>query len=186
MAERYLEDFAVGQTFGSGRVRIDAERIKAFAADFDPQPFHLDDEAARDTIFGGLAASGWHTAAVTMRLLVESDLKPAGGIVGAGFDEFRWPRPVRPGDELRVESEVLEVRPSRSRPDQGLLKLRTTTLNQNAEPVQVSIGTLVVLRRPLEEISDDHSLAIGARRRPGHAPTHSQRADETEEKSHAV
>ncbi len=108
MIGRFLEDFAVGQTFRSGRVRIDKERIKTFGAEFDPQPFHLDEEAARDTIFGGLAASGWHTAAMTMRLLVESDLKPAGGIVGAGADEFRWPRPVRPGDELRIESEVLE------------------------------------------------------------------------------
>src|SRR5947209_6193673 len=149
MTKRYLEDFAAGQTFGSGRVRVDAERIKTFAAEFDPQPFHLDETAARDTIFRGLAASGWHTAAVTMRLLVESDLKPAGGIVGAGFDEFRWPRPVRPGDELRVEIEVLEVRPSRSRPDQGLLKVRTTTLNQNGEPVQISIGNLLVPRRPI-------------------------------------
>src|SRR5215831_13301361 len=106
---RYLEDYAVGQKFRSGPLRIDKERIKLFGAEFDPQPFHLNEEAARDTIFGGLAASGWHTAAVTMRLLVESDLKPAGGIVGAGADEFRWPRPVRPGDELRTESEVLEV-----------------------------------------------------------------------------
>jgi len=149
VTERYLEDFAVGQTFRSGQLPIDAERIKTFAAEFDPQPFHLDEAAARDTVFHGLAASGWHTAAVTMRLLVESDLKPAGGIVGAGFDEFRWPRPVRPGDELRVESEVLEVRPSRSRPDQGLLKVRTTTLNQNGEPVQISIGNLMVPRRPV-------------------------------------
>jgi acyl dehydratase len=117
MTERYLEDFAVGQVFGSGRLRIDAERIKTFAAEFDPQPFHLDETAAQDTIFRGLAASGWHTAALTMRLLVESDLKPAGGIIGAGSDEFRWPRPVRPGDDLRVESEVLEVRPSKSRPE---------------------------------------------------------------------
>ena len=148
MTQRYLEDFAVGQTFQSGQRRIDKEQIKTFAADFDPQPFHLDEEAARDTIFRGLAASGWHTAAITMRLLVESDLKPAGGIVGAGFDEFRWPRPVRPGDELRVESEVLDVRPSRSRPDQGLLRVRTTTLNQNGEAVQVAIGNLVVPRRP--------------------------------------
>jgi acyl dehydratase len=148
VTERYLEDFAVGQTFRSGRLPIDAERIKTFAAEFDPQPFHLDEAAARDTVFRGLAASGWHTAAVTMRLLVESDLKPAGGIVGAGFDEFRWPRPVRPGDELCVESEVLEVRPSRSRPNQGVLKVRTTTLNQNGEPVQISIGNLMVPRRP--------------------------------------
>src|SRR5437773_12343596 len=147
MIGRFLDDFAVGQTFRSGRLRIDKERIKAFGAEFDPQPFHLDEEAARDTIFGGLAASGWHTAAVTMRLLVESDLQPAGGIVGAGFDEFRWPRPVRPGDQLRIESEVLEVRPSRSRPEQGLIKVRTTTLNQNGEAVQVMTGTLVVPRR---------------------------------------
>ncbi|HZE62054.1 MAG TPA: MaoC/PaaZ C-terminal domain-containing protein, partial [Burkholderiales bacterium] len=91
---------------------------------------------------------GWHTAAATMRLLVESDLKPAGGIIGTGFDECRWPRPVQPGDELRVESEVLEVRPSKSRPDQGLVKLRTTTLNQNGEAVQISVGNLVVPRRP--------------------------------------
>jgi acyl dehydratase len=144
---RYLEDFAVGQKFGSATLRVDEERVKGFAAEFDPQPFHLD-AAARATLFGGLAASGWHTAAMTMRLLVESDLKPAGGIVGAGFDEFRWPRPVRPGDELRIETEVLEVRPSKSRPEQGMVKLRTTTLNQRNEPVQVSVGNLVVPRRP--------------------------------------
>src|SRR3982074_1231587 len=127
MRRRYLEDFAVGQTFGSGRLRIDKEKIKAFAAEFDPQPFHLDEDAARDTIFRGLAASGWHTAAVTMRLLVESEIKPAGGIVGAGFDEFRWPRPVRPGDELHLESQVLEGRPSKARPERGCIKARTTT-----------------------------------------------------------
>jgi acyl dehydratase len=148
MTERYLEDFVVGQTFGSGRLRIDKEQIKTFAAEFDPQSFHLDDEAARESIFRGLAASGWHTAAITMRLLVESGLKPAGGIVGTGFDEFKWPRPVRPGDELHVEIEVLEVRSSKSRPDQGLIKVRTTTLNQNGEAVQVSVGNLLVPRRP--------------------------------------
>lgn len=148
MTERYLEDFAVGQTFGSGRLRVDEERIKTFAAEFDPQPFHLDATAASQTLFRGLAASGWHTAAMTMRLLVESELRPAGGIVGAGFDELRWPRPVRPGDELRVETEVLEVRPSKSRPGQGMIKIRTTTLNQDGEPVQISVGNLVVLRRP--------------------------------------
>lgn len=147
MSDRYLEDFAVGQTFGSGQLRIDAERAKAFAAEFDPQPFHLDEDAARNSVFGGLAASGWHTAAATMRLLVDSELRPAGGIVGAGIDELRWPRPVRPGDVLRVESEVLEVRPSRSRPNQGLIKVRTTTLNQNGEPVQVFVGNLVVPSR---------------------------------------
>ncbi len=148
MIVRYLEDFAIGQTFGSGRLAVDREQIKRFAAEFDPQPFHLDEEAAQDTVFGGLAASGWHTAAMTMRLLVDSEIKPAGGIVGAGFDEFRWPRPVRPGDELRLESEVLDVRPSKSRPNQGLIKVRTTTLNQHNDPVQILIANLVVLRRP--------------------------------------
>lgn len=148
MSVRYLEDFAVGQTFGSGRLTVDAAQIKAFAAAFDPQPFHLDEEAARRTFFKGLAASGWHTAALTMRLLVESELKPAGGVIGAGFDEFRWPLPVRPGDELNVESEILEVRPSKSRPDQGLMKVRTTTLNQRGEAVQIHVGNLLVPRRP--------------------------------------
>jgi acyl dehydratase len=146
--QQYLEDFAAGQTFGSGHSRIDEERIKSFAAEFDPQPFHLDTEAAEHTVFHGLAASGWHTAAVTMRLLVESDFKPAGGIVGAGFDELRWPHPVRAGDELHTESEVLEVRPSKSQMDLGLIKVRTTTLNQNSEPVQIFVANLLVLRRP--------------------------------------
>jgi acyl dehydratase len=152
MSRRYLEDFTVGQTFGSGRLRVDKEQIKAFAAEFDPQPFHLDEDAARDTIFRGLAASGWHTAALTMRLLVESEIEPAGGIIGAGFDEFRWPRPVRPGDELHIESEVLEVRPSRSRSNQGLIKVRTTTLNQNDEAVQVQIANLIVPRRQSADV----------------------------------
>ncbi|WNC95072.1 MaoC family dehydratase [Paraburkholderia sp. FT54] len=147
MNERYLEDFSVGQMFGSGRLRIDKERVLAFAAEFDPQPFHLDESAARRSIFGGLAASGWHTAAVTMRLMIETELKPAGGFVGAGLDECRWPRPVRPGDVLRVECEVIEVRPSKSRPEQGVIKLRTTTLNQNDEAVLVHVVNMVVPRR---------------------------------------
>jgi acyl dehydratase len=145
----YLEDFAAGQKYaGAERLRVEPERIRTFAAEFDPQPFHLDDAAARKSIFRGLAASGWHTAAMTMKLLVASGLEPAGGIVGAGFDEFRWPLPVRPGDELRVEVEVLEVRPSKSRPDLGLIKVRTTTLNQNGEAVQVSVGNLMVPKKP--------------------------------------
>ena len=148
MTERYLDDFTVGQTFGSGTLQVDADRIKAFAAEFDPQPFHLDEAAAQASVFRGLAASGWHTAALTMRLLVQSELRPAGGIVGGGFDEFRWPRPVRPGDELHLESEIIEVRPSKSRPGQGLLKVRTTTFNQNSEPVQILIANLVVPQRP--------------------------------------
>jgi len=148
MSEKYLEDFEAGQTFAFGRIRMNADRIKRLAAEFDPQPFHLDERGAVDSIFRGLAASGWHTAAVTMRLIVESDFKPAGDIVGAGFDEFRWPRPVRPGDALRVESEVLEVPVSRSRPDQGVIKVRTTTLNQNNETAQVSLGNLIVPCHP--------------------------------------
>ncbi|MEU1953475.1 MaoC family dehydratase [Nocardia rhamnosiphila] len=145
----YLDDFVPGQQFaGNSRIRIEADRVKTFASEFDPQPFHLDEGVAGASIFRGLAASGWHTAAVTMRLLVDSEFKPAGGIVGAGFDELRWPLPVRPGDELRVESEVLEVRSSQSRPEQGLVKLRTNTLNQNQEIVQISVGNLVVPRRP--------------------------------------
>jgi acyl dehydratase len=147
MTKRYLEDFAVGQTFGSRRLRVDKEQIKAFAAEFDPQPFHLDEEVARDTIFRGLAASGWHTAALTMRLLVESEINLAGGIVAAGVVELRWPLPVRPGDELRVESEVLEVRPSQSRPNRGMIKMRTKTLNQNGEAVLVFVANLIALRR---------------------------------------
>jgi acyl dehydratase len=146
---RYLEDFAAGQRYGgAARLTVESERIRSFAAEFDPQPFHLDEAAARKSIFKGLAASGWHTAAMTMRLLVESDLQPAGGIVGAGFDEFRWPAPVRPGDVLRVESEILEVRPSKSRPDIGLVKVRTTTFNQDGLAVQVNVGNLLVPRRP--------------------------------------
>ena len=146
MTEHYLEDYAVGQKFCSGRLRIDKERIKTFAAEFDPQPFHLDETLASDTIFRGLAASGWHTAAMTMRLLVECQLKPAGGVVGSGFDEFRWPRPVRPGDELHIECEILDVRASKSRADQGLIKVRTTTFNQNNEAVQIQVGNLLVSR----------------------------------------
>ena len=145
--EKYLEEFEVGQKFGSGRLRVEKERIKTFAAEFDPQPFHLDDDAARNTMFRGLAASGWHTAAITMKLLVESDLKPVGGIVGAGLDELRWPLVVRPGDELRVESEILNVRTSKSHPERGLIKVKTTTFNQLNEPVQVAVVNLVVPRR---------------------------------------
>jgi acyl dehydratase len=147
MTRRYFEDFAVGQTFGSGRVRVDCERIKSFAAEFDPQPFHLDEEAARHTIFRGLAASGWHTAALTMRLLVGGESKPAGGIIGLGLDELRWPLPVRPGDELHVEGEVVEVSLSQSHPHQGLIKVRATTLNQDGEAVQIIVANLTVPRR---------------------------------------
>ena len=143
----YFEDFAVGQKFASPRLRVDAEAITAFAAQFDPQPFHLDEEAARHTMFEGLAASGWHTAALSMRLCVASDFRPAGGIVGIG-GELNWVKPVRPGDDLRVEIEVIETRPSRSRPGQGIAKIRVTTLNQRGETVQSFTPILFVDRRP--------------------------------------
>ncbi len=148
MTRQYLEDYAVGQVFGSGRLRVDKEQILAFAAQFDPQPYHLDEEAARKSVFGGLAASGWHTAALTMRLLVDGEFRPADGILGVGFDELSWPRPVRPGDELHVTSEVLEVRPSKSRPERGMVRVRNTTLNQKDEAVQIFTANLLVPRRP--------------------------------------
>jgi acyl dehydratase len=148
MTERYLEDFTVGQVFNSARTRVDKEQIVAFAKQFDPQPFHLDDEAARKTPFQGLAASGWHTAGMTMRMMLDGEFKPAGGILGVGFDELSWPRPVRPGDELHAKSEILEVRPSKSRPDRGMIRVRTTTYNQKDEPVMAFTGNLLVPRRP--------------------------------------
>ena len=147
MTVHYLEDFAVGQTYGSPRLRVDALRAIEFAKEFDPQPFHLDDKAARGTIFGGLAASGWHTAAMTMRLMVDGEFKPAGGILGVGFDQLSWSRPVRPGDELHVKSEILEVRPSKSKPDRGTVRVQNTTLNQNDEIVQMFTANLLVPRR---------------------------------------
>jgi acyl dehydratase len=146
----HLEDLQPGQIYRSSGdpASVTAEAIKAFARQFDPQPFHLDEATAEKTFFRGLAASGWHTAALTMRLLVEGGLPLAGGIIGAGVEEVRWPRPVRPDDKLRVESEVLEVRPSRSKPEQGRAKIRTTTLNQNDEAVQIMTSNLVVQRKP--------------------------------------
>ena len=146
MSVRYFEDLAVGQKFHSPTLSVDAAAITAFAAEFDPQPFHLDDAAARRTMFEGLAASGWHTAALTMRLCVASDFRPAGGILGIG-GELSWLKPVRPGDELRVECEILELRPSQSRPLQGVVKIRVTTLNQHGETVQTFTPTLFVDRR---------------------------------------
>src|ERR1700757_2983695 len=142
----YLEDLHVGQRFTSATHEVDAAQIKAYAREFDPQPFHLDDEAAKGTLFGGLAASGWHTAAITMRLLVESGLPLAGGILGAG-GEINWPKPTRPGDVLRVVSEIEQVTPSRSRPDRGTVRVRSETRNQRDEVVQVLIANLIVPRR---------------------------------------
>lgn len=149
MNERYFEDFTVGEVLKpSGRVRVEKDDIIAFAKKFDPQPFHLDEEAARHSIFGRLVASGWHTAALTMSLIARSEDRAAGGTIGLGFENLRWPIPVLPGDELRIESEVLEMRPSQSRPDRGLTKMRTRTFNQNGEVVQEVIANAMVPRRP--------------------------------------
>ena len=142
----YLDDLTVGQCFLSGTQVIDEAEIKRFAEKFDPQPFHLDNDAAKSTMFAGLAASGWHTAAITMRLLVETGLPLAGGIVGAG-GTLEWPNPVRPGDTLQVESEVLEIKPSRSRPDRGSTTVRSVTRNQRGDVVQNLTAKLIVPRR---------------------------------------
>jgi len=141
----YLDDLAPGQRFVSPSHALDAAQIQAFACQYDPQPFHLSDESAKDTLFGGLAASGWHTAAITMRLLVAS-VPIAGGIVGVG-GEIAWPRPTRPGDLLRVESEIVEIVPSKSRPDRGMVTLRSQTRNQRDETLQTLTARLVVPRR---------------------------------------
>ncbi|HUA78401.1 MAG TPA: MaoC family dehydratase [Acetobacteraceae bacterium] len=145
----YHEDFVVGQRFAGPERRVmEADAIKAFAIEYDPQPMHTDEAAAKAGRYGGLIASGWQTAAVTMRLMMSGGLPPiAGGSVGAGVEGLNWPRPVRPGDTLAVETEVLEVRVSRSRPEFGLVRLRATTRNQSGETVQEMTTTLFVPRR---------------------------------------
>jgi acyl dehydratase len=143
----YLEDLHVGQRFASGTHHMDEAKIKEFAREFDPQPFHLDDAAARPSVFGGLAASGWHTAAVAMRLLVDGGLPLGNGIIGMGGD-LAWPKPTRPGDTLHVESEILEILPSRSKPNQAIVKVRSTTLNQHGEPVHSFTSKCLVFKRP--------------------------------------
>jgi len=143
----YLEDLHVGQRFTTGSHTLDAGQIKAFALQFDPQMFHLDEESATDSLFAGLAASGWHTAAISMRLIVDGGARIAGGLIGAG-GEIHWPRPTRPGDTLHVVSEIMEIRPSRSRPDRGIVMMRDETRNQNDEIVQTFVAKLVVWRRP--------------------------------------
>jgi acyl dehydratase len=141
----YLEDLRVGQRFTSGTHRMEASAIKAFAAEFDPQPFHLDEAAAQASVFHGLAASGWHTAAVAMRLLVDG-LPFANGIIGVG-GEIAWPRPTRPGDTLRVESEIIDIVPSRSKPNQAFVTVKNTTVNQNGEAVFEFTVKLLVFKR---------------------------------------
>ena len=142
----FFEDLSVGQLFHSGSHTIDTGQIKRFAEQFDPQPFHLDEVAAAKSLFSGLVSSGWHTAALTIRLLVNGGLPIAGGIIGAGAD-ITWPRPTRPGDEIKVVSEVIEVRPSRSKPDRGIAVVRSETHNHHGEVVQVMTAKLIVPRR---------------------------------------
>ena len=143
----YLDDLSVGQNFTSGSHVMEEARMKSFAAEFDPQPFHLDEAAANDSVFRGLAASGWHTAAATMRLMVDGPLRIAGGLIGL-VGEITWPRPTRAGDTLCVNSEILEIAPSRSKPNQGIVTVRNATVNQNGEEVQVFTAKLLVPRRP--------------------------------------
>jgi acyl dehydratase len=142
----YLEDLSIGQRFASASHALDEAQIFAFARQFDPQPFHLDHATAADSLFGGLAASGWHVASITMRLIVGDSAPFAGGMIGAGV-ELSWPRPTRPGDLLRVDTEVIEITPSRSKPDRGIVTVRSETLNQANEVVQVMTSRLVVPRR---------------------------------------
>lgn len=143
----YLDDMSVGMRFSSGTYLMDEAGIKAFAAQFDPQLFHLDEAAAQASVFQGLAASGWHTAAVAMRLLVTGGLPFASGSIGLG-GEIEWPRPTRPGDLLHVDSEIIEILPSRSKPNQGIVRVRSTVLNQKNEPVQVFTAKILAFKRP--------------------------------------
>lgn len=143
----YLEDLHVGQRFESPKHLVTAEAVKRFAAEFDPQPFHLDDAVAKGSLFGGLVASGWHTGSLTMRMLVEGGAPIANGVIGAGVD-VSWPRPTYPGDELQVVSEVMEITPSRSKPDRGIVILKSETRNQRGEVVLALTSKLVVPRRP--------------------------------------
>lgn len=146
-ARLYLEDLPVGRRFTTASIIVDRDAIKAFAASFDPQPFHLDEAAAEKSFFGGLVASGWHTASLTMRLLVTSGLPIAGGVIGAG-GEVQWPRAVKPGDALHAVCEVIDAKRSASRPDRGMVTIRTETLNQKGEVVQIMTARLIVPSRP--------------------------------------
>ena len=142
----YLDDLVVGQKFKSREYLLDAEQIMAYAREFDPQPFHTDPEQAKNTFFKGLAASGWHTASITMKLVVES-LPMSAGVIGAGVEELSWPLPTRPGDRLHLESEVLEIIPSRSRPERAIVRIRCETKNQNGDVVQSFIPKLLAFKR---------------------------------------
>lgn len=149
----YYDDLAIGQVFMSRPETMSRERIVAFAEEFDPQPQHLSEDLARNSMFGELVASGWHTAALTMRLQLEGLMgRFPGGSMGAQIEKLAWVRPVRPGDRVRAKAEIIEKRPSRSRPDRGLVTVRTTTLNQDDEPVQVMTAAILVPRRPEDPV----------------------------------
>jgi len=143
----YFEDLIIGRIFRSGQLQVTSDAIKDFAKSFDPQKFHLSEVEAVDTIFGELVASGWHTTAMSMRLLVDSEMRLAGGIVGASMDELRWPRPTRPGDRLSLESQIIETRVLKSRPTHGLARVKMTATNQEHAPVLTYIASLIVPRR---------------------------------------
>jgi len=145
----YFEDMQVGRHFNTGSVAMEEAKMIAFAREFDPQPMHTDPEAAARSIFGGLIGSGWYTAALTMRLVIGGEMKPdERGRVGLGIELLRWPTPSRPGDVLTAVTEVLEARASTSRPDRGIVKLRTLTYNQRREVMQELVANVLVPRRP--------------------------------------
>jgi acyl dehydratase len=145
----YFEDMQVGRHFNTGSIVLEEARMIEFAREFDPQPMHTDPEAAGRSIFGGLIGSGWYTAALTMRLVIGGEMKPdERGRVGLGIELLRWPTPTRPGDVLTAVTEVLEARPSASRPDRGIVKLRTLTYNQRREVMQELVANVLVPRRP--------------------------------------
>ena len=146
MTRLYLEDLQVGQRFTSGTYHLTEAGIKAFAAEFDPQAFHLDDSAANASLFQGLAASGWHTGAIAMRLMVTGGLPFAGGVINVA-GEITWPKPTRPGDVLHLESEIVAITPSRSKPMQGIVTVKNTMLNQRDETVLLYTGKVLVFRR---------------------------------------
>lgn len=146
-AMRFFEDLQLGETFDTAEHVVTAEEIIAFGREFDPQPFHLDAEAAKATLFGQLVASGWHTASLSMRLMVRSDMGLDGGVIGQGIEALRWPRPVLPGDRLRVVMEVVELSTELARPGYAWLKLRCRTLNQHGKAVQEMTARLLIARR---------------------------------------
>jgi acyl dehydratase len=145
----YLDDLYIGQRFTSGAYLMEENRMKKFAAEFDPQPFHLDASAGEASVFKGLVASGWHTAAVAMRLLATGGLPLANGLIGYG-GEIAWPNPTRPGDVVHMESEIADIAPSRSKPGQGVVTVRSTMRNQKGEAVYLLTAKLLVFRRAIE------------------------------------